>query len=123
MEYVLTETSSVSCDHPVPPEETNGGAVVLEAGQSVLKIDGSYVLAKNLQESLIDSSGCSLSPPPPPTNKKCSLVMIQISGFSSVLKVDGSPVLLTSAGGSTDGLPEPSTWSAKDAEQDVLRAD
>jgi hypothetical protein len=122
MDYVLTEASTVSCDHP-PPGASMGGAATLSATQAVLKIAGQAVLVNTLVGSAINAAGCARQPPPQ-TNKPCSSIVTQTGGASTVLKVEGSPVLLKLSTGVTDGAPVPSnTWSAKDAGQTVLRAD
>jgi hypothetical protein len=119
MEYVLTTSSSISCDHP----PSGGGSATQTPAQNVLKVDGNSVLVGDLTNSSINSLECALLPPPPATNKKCSKILAQTQGFSQVLMVEGSPALLENSSGTTDGLPAPQTWSAKNAEQDVLRAD
>lgn len=116
MEKVLTVASDVSCDHP----PTGGGKVQLVAGQNVLMVSGASVLAQSQATAEI-LPGCSQ------TNTQagevvCSTVLSQSAGYSTVLKVNGQPVLLETAGGTTNGLPD-SAWSAKDAKQEVLKAD
>jgi hypothetical protein len=120
MDYVLTETSSVSCDHPLPGRSA-GGAATLTATQAVLKVVGDAVLVGTLSGSTIGAADCAQKPPPQ-TNKPCSSILTQTVGASAVLKVNGSPVLLRSSAGTTDGTPL-NTWSVKDAGQTVLRAD
>jgi hypothetical protein len=117
MDYVLTEASSVSCDHP----PAGGGAATLTAMQAVLKIAGDAVLISTLMGSPINAVNCAQQPSPP-SIKPCSSVVTQTVGASAVLKVNGSPVLLKSSTGTTDGTPL-NTWSAKDTGQTVLRAD
>lgn len=128
MEYVLTTDSSISCDHP----SLGGGAMTTRApisSQNVLKVDGQAVLVQGLSGSIINSSGCSIPVSPSSSNKKCTSISAQDSGLSQVFKVNGAPVLLKNSRGSTDGVllpspsPPPQTWSAKDANQTVLRAD
>jgi hypothetical protein len=122
MEFVITKASSISCNHP----PTGGGAVTLDAGQSMLKVDGELVLAKKLVKSAIASINCKL--PIPPNGNKCSLTGKQTAELSKVLKVNGEFVLLESSKGATDGSPTaapppPIGWSVKKANQNLLRTD
>jgi hypothetical protein len=116
MPKALTESSSVSCDHP----PAGGGAVTVSAGQSVLKVGGKAVLAKSQSGASINPANC-LQQTPPVSNKPCSTVLSQTAQNSTVLKVNGTFVLLEGTSGTTDGQPD-NKWSAKDAGQDVLKA-
>jgi hypothetical protein len=116
MDPVLTEASSVSCDHP----PTGGGKVALEATQDVLKVDGNAVLTGSLANAAI-AVGCAQ------TNTAagqviCSLVQSQTGETSRVLTVNGTAVLLHKSSGQTNGKPD-AAWSSKDAGQAVLKAD
>jgi hypothetical protein len=86
-----------------------------------LKVVGKAVLTMTLQGSPLNAANCAQQPPTA-GNKPCSSVMTQTGGTAAVLKVNGAPVLLISASGTTDGTPL-NTWSAKNAGQTVLRAD
>lgn len=118
MSYVLTNNSSLSCDHPL----VGGGAIEAIASQSVLKINTNNLV---LVETLIGSSittGCIQ------TNTSngeipCKTILSETNGKSSVLKVNGRSVLIEEISGQTaEGKPD-NSWSAKDANQTVLNAD
>jgi hypothetical protein len=116
MPYVLTTGSSVSCDHP----PTGGGALTLAvAATGVLKVEGRTVPSGTLAGATI-ASGCAQRGP---NENPCLTASTQSPGsMSQVLRVDGLPVLLETASGSTPGVPG-NTWSAKAAGQSVLKAD
>jgi len=117
MPFVLTEGSSISCDHP----PTGGGPLTTTAAAvGPLKVEGATVLRGSLAPTGIDT-GCATQPSQ--NTAPCLATTSQSGGNSSVLKVDGSPVLLRTASGETNGQPSPgNTWSVKDAKQTVLKA-
>jgi hypothetical protein len=110
MEKVLTTDATVTCLHD--------GDVSLSSSQSVLTVAGNPVLVNQLTGSI---TNCTQQPPPA-TNKPCTLASPQTTGISSVLTVNGLPVLLESAAGLTDGSPT-NSWSVQDAKQNVLQSD
>src|SRR5262245_61323712 len=119
MPKVITTSSEVKCDHGT------GGPVTLQAGQDVLTIGGAAVVARSIAGSTI-GTGCTL------TNSgagqtPCSSVVSQLpGGDSTVLQVNGTPVVLEGATGVTNGVgvpPPQLTWSVKSVGQDVLNAD
>lgn len=115
---VLTTASTITCGHPEPGA---GGAVTLTPQQDVLTIDGESALIGSLVGAIIESTGCSQK------NTQggevpCSVVLSQSERLSSVLKVNGVPVLLIGTSGGTNGQPN-NDWSATDAKQSVLKAD
>jgi hypothetical protein len=115
---VLTTSSSVSCDHPPQP---GGGAVVLGgAVRGVLTIKGATVLSGSLANAPVDA-GCAQKGP---NQVPCATIAEQFAASTStVLSVEGEPVLLDTAQGLTaQGAPDRS-WSVKDAGHDLLRAD
>lgn len=109
MANVLTQTSTLTCAHQ--------GNVTAMATQSVLKVNGQSVLVTQVQGAI---AGC-IQVPPPPSNKPCTSVTSQVGGTSTVLKVNGSPVLLDTSSGLTDGSPT-NTWSVQTAGQSLLNA-
>jgi hypothetical protein len=112
---VLTTASSVSCDHAPP----GSGKLTLDAAATgVLKVDGTTVLSGTLMGAPI-GSGCTQTGSPGLV--PCTAVMAQTGGTSTVLKANGSPVLLDTASGATNGVPD-TKWSVKDAAQTVLTA-
>lgn len=117
MAFVLTESSSISCDHP----PTGGGPLKLAlAAIGPLKVGGATVLSESLVPAVIDP-GCQT--PPGQGTAPCLATKSQSGGTSTVLKVLGRPVLLHTAKGETTGQPSPgNTWSVKDANQTVLKA-
>jgi hypothetical protein len=115
MPLVLTESSVVRCDHP----PTGGGALEL-AGAGPLSVNGAKVLSGSIAPASI-GSGCTQTPPSQ-TTTPCLVASSQDDGRSSVLKVDGVPVVVDTATGKTNGKPG-STWSVKDATQRVLKAE
>ena len=117
MPAVITDASTVSCDHP--PTPPGGGAVaVASAARGVLTVEGQAVLGGTLANAPI-ASGCALASA---GSAPCTLVSAQNPGSTSrVLKVGGTPVLLATASGPATGSPG-ATWSVKDAGQTILRA-
>ena len=118
MPFVLTESSSISCDHP----PTGGGPLsTTAAAVGPLKVEGTTVLSGSLAPTTIDP-GCLT--PASQSSAPCAGTTSQSGGTSTVLKVNGTPVLLDTASGETSGKPEPgNTWSVKDAKQTVLKAE
>jgi hypothetical protein len=118
MRFVLTESSSISCDHP----PTGGGPLVTTAAAvGPLKVAGATVLCGSLAPTTIDP-GCSIQPSQ--STAPCIATTSQSGGTSAVLKVAGQAVLLETAGGETAGKPSPgNTWSVKDANQTILKAE
>jgi hypothetical protein len=118
MPFVLTESSKISCDHP----PTGGGAVTpTAAAVGPLKVDGATVLSGSLAPTGI-GDGCVT--PVGQGTAPCKATTTQSGGTSTVLTVEGRPVLLHTASGETGGLPSPgNTWSVKDPMQTVLKAD
>jgi len=116
MPPVLTDASTVSCDHP--PTPPGGGEVALaSAARGVLTVDGRAVLGGTLANAPI-GAGCALAA----NNQACTQVTSQNPGSTStVLKVDGTPVLLATASGQAK-VAAGATWSVKDAGQTILRA-
>jgi hypothetical protein len=118
MPAVITDASTVSCDHP--PTPPGGGAVALaSAARGVLTVEGQAVLGGTLANAPIDSGGCGLASA---GSTPCTLVTAQNPGSTSrVLKLGGAPVLLATASGPATGSAG-ATWSVKDAGQTILRA-
>src|SRR3954447_24497501 len=117
MPPVVTQASTVSCDHP--PAPPGGGQVALvSATRGVLSVQGRTVLSGTLANAPI-GPGCALASTSSPP---CTQVTAQNpGGTSAVLKVDGEPVVLATASGQASGSPG-ATWSVKDARQTILRA-
>lgn len=97
MPGVLTTGSNVICGH---------GGTVATSGVSKLKVSGNPVLLKTgiMGQSV---SGCktpTVVPPPPPPSSPCHTVASVISGEATKLKVSGSPVMLETLTGTTDGI-------------------
>jgi hypothetical protein len=99
MPLVLTESSSISCDHPPA-----GGGPLTTAAVSVgpLKVEGATVLSGSVSPTVI-GSGCAT--PASQNTAPCLATTSQSGGTSSVLKVNGTPVLLDSVSGETNGQP------------------
>ena len=114
MPGVLTAGSSVKCLHQ--------GTVQLSAGQQKLKVAGNAVLVMgDLMGKSI--SACPVPTAGPPPTKPCTTTTAMLAGTAAKLKVDGKPVLLETANGTTDGLaPAPGTWSVQSAAQTKLTA-
>jgi hypothetical protein len=118
---VLTTGSTIACGHPLPGAPV-GGLVELPVKQQVLTIDGKIVLVDTLKDANIQP-GCAQTPKTTnPPVQPCSIVASQAGQGSSVLTVDGTPVLLHPISGTSDGIPL-TDWSSTDAGQAVLTAD
>lgn len=108
MGAVLTETSSVKCNHT--------GSVQLRAGQSKLTVNGNKVLVDG------DLNGATISScttPSTQSSSPCATVTSALGGVAQKLKVGGSGVLLDTITGPTSGVP-PATFSVTDAGQTKL---
>jgi hypothetical protein len=99
MAGVLTTSSEVLCDTAAP--KLHGGKVQLSSGAK-LKVAGAPVVTKaGVGPSL--AQPCSTAPPPT-GNKPCTTATVA-SGEATKLKAGGSPVMLDTIAGSTDGVP------------------
>jgi hypothetical protein len=95
---VLTTSSTVDCGH--------GGAVSV-SGESKLKVAGSPVLLKAGIDSKPVAATCLLqdtSDSSGPLTIKCKTVTSVTAGEATKLKVSGSPVMLDTLAGGTDGM-------------------
>lgn len=113
MPKVLTEASTITCAHQ--------GTITFTASQQLLKINNQAVLlSSDIASGLV--SNCQVKPSQ--TTKPCTKVVSLISGSATRLSVNGTPVLLETANGLTDGVtPVPSnTWSVQSAGQTKLDA-
>jgi len=115
MEKVITEASSLQCQH--------GGTITpkADAVSGLLTVEGKGVLTKSLVGSKVGTN-CSQQTNTQTGSQQCGKVSTETPGASSVLTVGGEAVLLKSDSGTTDGSPT-NNWSVKDAVQDVLSAD
>ena len=123
---VLTEDASVKCaaapPAPPPPPTLHGGTVTVPATAfaPLLKVRGRRVLiAAGLEWKLVPLS-CGNNPN---NQKKCTQVT-SLTGTASRLTVNGTPVVLDTSGGVTDGVPQ-GTIAATDPNLDprpLLRA-
>lgn len=99
MAGVLTAASTVECGH---------SGAVSTSGESKLKVSGSGVLLKSGINSKSVSSACSLTDTTDssgsPATLKCKTVTSVTAGEATKLKVSGSPVMLDSLAGGTDGM-------------------
>jgi len=97
MAGVLTTGSTVGCGH---------GGTVSTSGAAKLKVSGNPVLLKTgIAGQAV--SGCKtplVVPPPPPPSSPCHTVASVITGEATKLKVNGSPVMLDTLTGTTDGV-------------------
>lgn len=117
---VLTTNSTIVCGHPAPPAQVGAPLVLTPAAQDVLTIEGNPVLLDSLANAAF-GGGCGQVN----TNNgeiPCTLVVSQDGQPSTVLKVNGKPVLLHTTSGKSNGAPK-KNWSSTDAKQDVLKAD
>lgn len=108
---VLTEKASVKCAAPLPPgpPAPHGGTVTVpEAARTpLLRVEGDQVLiAAGLSWQVVAGTCGNV----PPNQKKCTQVS-SLTSTASKLTVNGTPVVLDSSGGLTDGGP-PGTIAA-----------
>ena len=122
MAQILVAGARLKCKH--------SGILVLGGGHDKLSVSGNGAIAAGDELGLSFALGapgvttpCS-SANPSGTPTPCLISAPATSGLSSLVSVDGLPVLLDSAGGqaanATDG---PSPWSVADAGQQLLGAD
>lgn len=97
MPGVLTTGSSVVCGH---------GGTVSTSGSAKLKVTGNPVLLKaGIAGKSVSGCGTPTVPPPPgPPSSPCHSVASVITGEATKLKVSGSPVMLETLAGTTDGV-------------------
>src|SRR5262245_8118920 len=116
MSFVLTESSTLRCEH--------SGTVQLVPTQSRLTVNGSKVLVDgDLNGALI--SGCLTVPDPNTSTVKCLSVRSAEGGVAGKLKVNGKGVLLEEVSGKTSGtVGGPTsfqTWSVQTAGETKLK--
>jgi hypothetical protein len=103
MGNVLTQDASVKCKAGVPPAP-HGGTVTLpeQAFTPLLKVRGRQVLiAASLEWKLVPLS-CGNNPN---SQTKCTHVT-SLTSTAGKLTVKGTPVVLDTSGGVTDGVPQ-----------------
>jgi hypothetical protein len=98
MGAVLTEGSILACGH---------GATGSASGNSKFKVSGSAVLtsAGTSGWSFVLASCTQQKTQATPNNNPCSQLSSQNGGKSRKLTVGGSPVILESIAGDTNGMP------------------
>lgn len=101
MPFVLTASSTVLCG-VLTPVPTHGGTVTVMPSPKLL-VQGSGVLVETSLTGV--ATGTCTNVPPPQTKKPCTGVTAIITGRSLKLTVGGSPVLLDTLTGTTDGVP------------------
>jgi len=90
MAAVLVDGVEIQCLH--------GGKAKITPSQTALKVGGKAAILKtDLEKALI--TGCGLTPKP------CAKMDTITAGVSTVLKVNGTPVMLASVQGKTDQEP------------------
>jgi len=95
MSRVLTESSTVDCGH--------GGSVSVQ-GQSKLTVGGSAVLVQGGVTGKSVSALCATQDKPDSGLKKCTTVASVTAGYATKLTIGGSPVVLDTLAGTTDGM-------------------
>lgn len=102
MPAVLTEAAVLRCDHQ--------GTVLVTAGLRSVTVDGSPVLLED-DLRLARIVGCPLSTP-------CVRIAAVAAGVGTTLTIDGRPVLLATAQGTTNA----GSWRVADPGQTKLEA-
>jgi hypothetical protein len=111
MPSILTTGSTVKCAH--------GGTVTLKASQTKLTVDSQPALvARDLVGAPIPD--CPVKPAPGVA--PCLAVTSVIAGTATILIIDGGLVLLDTATGLTNGVPQPATWSVISAGHSKFQA-
>ncbi len=92
--YLLTDDAIVVCTHEM-------GIVKLEAGQTLVTINGRKILVE------IDPEGRPITgcPNVGPGIKACTTTLVVKEGYSNLLRIDGKRVCLDTVTGLTDGTP------------------
>lgn len=112
MPKVITKSSTVKCAHQ--------GTITFTASQQKLKVDGQAVLVTtDVVTGTVSNCQTVPSSPPAPLQVKCTKVLSLSVGAAAKLTVGGTPVLLETAAGLTNGVtPVPSNfWSVQSAGQ------
>lgn len=113
MGNVLTENAGVKCKAPLPPapQAPHGGTVTVPATAftALLRVRGHKVLvAAGLPWTVVAGTCGNV----PPNQTKC-VQLTSLTDTAGKLKVNGTPVVLDSSGGVTNGGP-PGTIAATD---------
>jgi uncharacterized Zn-binding protein involved in type VI secretion len=111
MPYILTTGSTVQCIH--------GGNVTLKTSQTKLKVDGQPAL---VSLDLVNASIPDCPVKPAPGVAPCLAITSVITGTATTVIINGEPVLLDTATGLTNGVPQPTTWSVISAGQSTFQA-
>lgn len=109
---LLTKEAVIVCDH--------GGKVQVVPSQLTVFIANSPVLVEG--DTLLKAiAGC---PNVGPTIKPCTLTLSVESGQSSLIRINGRPVMTDEAGGGTDGTPPMATkYKVLKSGQDIVSQD
>jgi hypothetical protein len=110
---VLTESTVLRCGHKT-------GHIGLQPSQSLVRIDGKVVLVRpDPEHRPID--WCDNGSP---TTKSCQHTLQVHTGYSTLVRIDGQPIVLDNLEGVTDGFPPAgATYQVQLANQSLLRGD
>jgi hypothetical protein len=106
---VLTTASTLACSH--------GGTLQVSPSQHQLTVDDHPAL---LQTDLLAATVSGCKTPATTSSKPCLKVASMLVGPATKLTVGGTPVVLETAQGLTDGVPQPATWTVQSAGQSKL---
>ena len=111
MPNVLTEGSIVVCAHQ--------GTITFTASQHKLKINGNAVLVESDALTGVVSGCMNVTNPTTGTVQCATVVSLLPGGSATKFTLSGTPVLLETATGLTNGVP-PSPWQVQSAGQTKL---
>ena len=117
MAKVVTEGSTIKCPHQ--------GTITFTASQHKVTVDGqAVILSTDITSGVVSGCQTQVVTTPGSVSQPCKAVTSLIAGTSTSLSINGTPVLLETANGLTDGLVSnvPATWSVQSAGQDKLDA-
>lgn len=108
----LVETADVRCGH-------QRGRVGLDGSQALVRIDGVVVLVQDDPERR-PVRGC---PNVSTMTRACQHTLHVATGYSTLVRIDGHPIVLDSLAGVTDGMPPSgATYKCVDPAQRLVSA-
>jgi len=115
MPQVLVDGATVMCSH--------SGVMSLSGGNTKLTVSNNGAITAGMEIGIdftTASPPCQSKNPTTGAPTPCKIAASATAGISTVLMVDGTAVLLDTAGGVTVNATAPGTWSVANAGQTML---